>query len=173
MLDDNESIVGVEQYFCESVAKNAQWCRLIRSLPFSSNGCNLLALSTSEVGNPSLASLTDKILRPSTSNNLPNDRTIVNKPTRILFPTGSFYPAQNGGPDNTVYWITKALKRRGYDTVISSTDWGQPETTKINEWIDTDFGKVVYAKDLIHYLPLVSLKYMLSQIKTQILYISR
>ena len=89
----------------------------------------------------------------------------MKKPTRILFPTGSFYPAQNGGPDNTVYWITKALKRRGYDTVISSTDWGQPETTKINEWIDTDFGKVVYAKDLIHYLPLVSLKYMLSQIK--------
>ena len=76
------------------------------------------------------------------------------KKLKILFPTGSFYPAQTGGPDNTVYWITKALTRRGHEAVISTTDLGQPLPTPRDRWIETDYGKVVYTPSPIHYLPL-------------------
>ena len=78
----------------------------------------------------------------------------MKRPLNILFPTGSFYPAQTGGPDNTVYWITKALTRRGHEAVISTTDWEQPLPTPRDRWLETDYGKVVYTRTLIHYLPL-------------------
>ena len=71
----------------------------------------------------------------------------------ILFPAGSFYPAQTGGPDNTVYWITKALTKVGHQPIISSTDLGQPPTTPLNEWLNTDYGKVIYTRNPVHYLP--------------------
>lgn len=77
----------------------------------------------------------------------------MNKLT-ILFPTGSFYPAQTGGPDNTVYWITKALTRRGHHAMISSTDRGQPLPTPRGRWLETEYGEVIYTKNPIHYLPL-------------------
>jgi len=79
---------------------------------------------------------------------------LPNKKLTILFPTGSFYPAQTGGPDNTVYWITKAITRRGHLPVISSTDVGQPETTPLNRWITTDYGEAIYTFNRVHYLPL-------------------
>lgn len=71
----------------------------------------------------------------------------------VLFPTGSFYPAQNGGPDNTVYWITKALSKQGHKPIISTTDWGQPLPTPRDRWLETDYGRVVYTKSPLHYLP--------------------
>lgn len=70
---------------------------------------------------------------------------------RIIFPTGSFYPAQTGGPDNTVYWITKALTQREHKPVIVTTDQGQPETTALNKWLDTNYGRVIYTKNYLHY----------------------
>lgn len=73
---------------------------------------------------------------------------------KILFPAGSFYPAQTGGPDNTVYWITKALKRIGHQPIISSTDDGQPASTPINTWIDTEYGEAIYTHNAVHYLPI-------------------
>ena len=75
------------------------------------------------------------------------------KKLKILFPTGSFYPAQTGGPDNTVYWITKALTRRGHQAVIASTDRGQSLPMPRGRWLDTDYGRVIYTKNPIHYLP--------------------
>ncbi|NJC26651.1 glycosyltransferase family 4 protein [Neolewinella antarctica] len=84
---------------------------------------------------------------------------------KILFPTGSFYPAQTGGPDNTVYWLTKAMKRKGFSPVISTTDVGQPATTPIGAWLTTDYGEVIYTHNLIHYLPLRVLDKAFSRIK--------
>lgn len=62
---------------------------------------------------------------------------------KILFPIGSFYPAQLGGPSNTIYWNAKALKSKGQEPVVVATDIG---TTGIqaNQWLDTDCGKVIY-----------------------------
>lgn len=84
---------------------------------------------------------------------LTNVPTLTARKFRIVFPTGSFYPAQTGGPDNTVYWITKALTRQGHQPLISTTDRGQPETTPRGCWLDTDYGRVIYTKNLVHYLP--------------------
>jgi glycosyltransferase involved in cell wall biosynthesis len=84
----------------------------------------------------------------------------------IVFPTGSFYPAQTGGPDNTVYWITKALTRQGHHPLISTTDRGQPETTPLGRWFDTDYGQVIYTRNIIHYLPLRVLAHAISKLKS-------
>lgn len=78
----------------------------------------------------------------------------MNSSLKILFPAGSFYPAQTGGPDNTVYWITKALTRRGHQPIISSTDVGQPDSTPLNRWLTTNYGEAIYTHNRIHYLPL-------------------
>ena len=40
---------------------------------------------------------------------------------KILFPIGSFYPAQEGGPDNSVYWLNQELNKKGIDTTVIST----------------------------------------------------
>ncbi|CAH1001336.1 D-inositol-3-phosphate glycosyltransferase [Neolewinella maritima] len=87
------------------------------------------------------------------------------KPLTILYPTGSFYPAQTGGPDNTVYWITKALTHRGHKAIISSTDLGQGLPMPRSRWLDTDYGQVIYTHNPIHYLPLRVILRALSQIK--------
>lgn len=78
----------------------------------------------------------------------------MNTPLKILFPAGSFYPAQTGGPDNTVYWITKALTRRGHQPIISSTDVGQPVSTPLNRWLTTNYGEAIYTHNRVHYVPL-------------------
>ena len=88
------------------------------------------------------------------------------KQLKIVFPTGSFYPAQTGGPDNTVYWITKAMTRRGHQPVISSTDRGQPSTTPIGEWMTTDYGRVIYTHNALHYLPVRVIRRALGQLRS-------
>ena len=87
------------------------------------------------------------------------------KPLTILFPTGSFYPAQTGGPDNTVYWITKALTRRGHQAVISTTDVGQALPMPRGRWLETDYGRVVYTHNPIHYLPFRVILRAISQLR--------
>jgi glycosyltransferase involved in cell wall biosynthesis len=72
---------------------------------------------------------------------------------KILFPTGSFYPAQTGGPDNSVYWLTKALTRQNTDVRIVSTTRGLPETVQHNQWQQQPFGRIIYTNNWVHYLP--------------------
>ncbi|PPK87526.1 glycosyltransferase involved in cell wall biosynthesis [Neolewinella xylanilytica] len=87
------------------------------------------------------------------------------KKLTILFPTGSFYPAQTGGPDNTVYWITKALTRRGHQPIIASTDRGQALPMPRGQWLDTDYGRVIYTRNPIHYLPLGVIRRAMKRIR--------
>ena len=72
----------------------------------------------------------------------------------VLFPTPSFFPAQTGGPDNTCYWLTKALTKKGVTTLISSTDFGLPEDVARDEWLDRGYGSIIYTHNPIHYMPL-------------------
>lgn len=37
---------------------------------------------------------------------------------KLLFVLGSFYPAQSGGPNNSVYWMSKELVRRGINVSV-------------------------------------------------------
>lgn len=87
------------------------------------------------------------------------------KKLKILFPAGSFYPAQTGGPDNTVYWITKALTRRGHKPIVSTTDRGQGLPMPRDRWLDTDYGTIIYTRNPLHYLPVNLVFRALKQLK--------
>lgn len=69
---------------------------------------------------------------------------------------GSFYPSQSGGPNNTIYWITKALKKNGIQPIVVTTNDGirEEHTVTLNTWLETSYGNNIYRKTLIHYLPL-------------------
>lgn len=84
---------------------------------------------------------------------------------QAIFPVGSFFPAQTGGPDNTVYWITKALKKNNFEPVIIATERGLDKEVARNRWLDTDYGKVIYTKNLIHYFPVKLIITALRQMK--------
>lgn len=73
---------------------------------------------------------------------------------KIFFPIGSFYPAQIGGPDNTMYWQAKALAKRGHEIWVATTDDGVDDEVVTDRWLDTDYGRVIYVKTAIHYAPL-------------------
>ncbi len=74
--------------------------------------------------------------------------------TVVLFPIGSFYPAQTGGPNNTIYWICEQLLQEGMQPIILTTNNGLKPGTKLNTWLNEPFGKIKYVKTRFHYLPL-------------------
>lgn len=84
---------------------------------------------------------------------------------KILFPVGSFYPAQTGGPDNTVYWITKALKKRQQDPIVVSTNKGLKPNILTEKWLEKEYAKVNYTKNKIHYFPIPLIKIAYNQLK--------
>ena len=73
----------------------------------------------------------------------------------ILYPIGSFYPSQSGGPNNTIYWITKEIQKRGLSPIIVTTNDGIKEkhNIKFNSWLETDYGNSIYVRTIIHYFP--------------------
>ncbi len=73
---------------------------------------------------------------------------------KIFFPVQVFFPSQAGGPANTVYWLTKNLKLRGFEPTIIATDQGIGPETPLNEWIVTDAGCVIYVQTRFSYFPL-------------------
>lgn len=84
----------------------------------------------------------------------------------VLFPIGTFYPAQSGGPSNSVYWLTKALRQQSVQVTVVSTDTDQPVDTPRNQWLDTDAGRVRYARTRHHRLPIRAIRAALSQLPT-------
>lgn len=73
---------------------------------------------------------------------------------KILFPIGSIYPSQQGGPSNSIYWTCLALKKIGFDITIISTDVLTNNLIKKNKWLETDFGKVIYNKEINYKFPI-------------------
>jgi len=71
----------------------------------------------------------------------------------ILYPIGSFYPSQAGGPSNSVYWLAKALVRAGYQVTVVTTNCDIP-THLCDRWMDTDAGRIRYVSTCFHHLPL-------------------
>lgn len=75
---------------------------------------------------------------------------------KILFPIGSFYPAQSGGPNNTVYWHTKFLKKHKIYSIITTTNRDledKEDLIPFNTWMSKDFGEVIYTTRKIKKLP--------------------
>ena len=74
---------------------------------------------------------------------------------KILFPVQVFYPSQAGGPANSVYWLTKHLKRQGIDPVIVASDLGLGSNEPRNKWIENEAGSVIHVKTFTSLVPLV------------------
>lgn len=67
---------------------------------------------------------------------------------KILFPIGAFYPSQIGGPCNTLYWHTCALKTQGFQPTILTTNTGIYQNTLIlNKWDQKKCGRVYYTNN--------------------------
>jgi glycosyltransferase involved in cell wall biosynthesis len=49
---------------------------------------------------------------------------------KLLYVLGSFYPAQSGGPNNTVYWQAQELANQGVDVTVLSLRTGITEKLK-------------------------------------------
>ncbi|WP_417800497.1 glycosyltransferase family 4 protein [Tenacibaculum sp.] len=64
---------------------------------------------------------------------------------KILFPIGTFYPAQSGGPSNTVYWLAKALVKKNIEVSVVTTSKDIKDSSyKFDEWLNIDGIKVCY-----------------------------
>lgn len=83
---------------------------------------------------------------------------------KILVPIGFFYPAENGGPALTLYWITKSLKKLNVDvTVITTTIGIKDGAITPNQWTKTEAGNVIY---LATGNPNYSLRYIFFTLKS-------
>ncbi len=64
---------------------------------------------------------------------------------RILIPSSSFYPAQEGGPSNAIYWLSLSLVRSGFKIRVVTTDrYINDPTVKFNEWVNLKGIDVIY-----------------------------
>ncbi|MFM2267134.1 MAG: putative glycosyltransferase [Bacteroidota bacterium] len=70
----------------------------------------------------------------------------------VLFPIGSLYPSQAGGPSNTIYWLGKALHQQQVQVTIVTTNIDIPPSM-CDQWLDTDYGKVRYCTARSRFLP--------------------
>lgn len=77
---------------------------------------------------------------------------------KILLSADCFYPAQMGGPSNTIYWQAKALKQAGYDVRIVATSLHLPTSIPLNQWLTLDCGEVIYTRNPYFYLPVKHLR---------------
>lgn len=71
----------------------------------------------------------------------------------ILFPIGSFYPSQAGGPSNSVYWLAEALVQAEHQVTVVTTGLDIPPDMR-DRWADTEAGRVRYVSTRNHHLPL-------------------
>ncbi len=73
---------------------------------------------------------------------------------KVLFPIGTLFPSEQGGPSNTIYWMAKALVNHHIEVVCIATDLGlPPESVEIDEWLTTNYGKIRYTSDVLHSMP--------------------
>lgn len=64
---------------------------------------------------------------------------------RLLIPAWSFYPAQEGGPSNAMYWMASGLAKAGYEVrVVTTNRYIEDADIKFNEWQDLNGFKVIY-----------------------------
>ena len=62
----------------------------------------------------------------------------------ILIITGSFYPAQEGGPTNAVYWLASGLASSGYNVRILATDKNLEGQYPSDTWVEMNGFSVLY-----------------------------
>ncbi|MCJ8152364.1 glycosyltransferase family 4 protein [Chryseobacterium sp. SSA4.19] len=68
---------------------------------------------------------------------------------KIYFPIGAFYPSQIGGPCNTLFWHTCALKSHGIDANITTTSLGIKDgTIEYDKVLEKQCGSIFYGSTL-------------------------
>ena len=73
---------------------------------------------------------------------------------KLLFPVEVFYPSQAGGPANTVYWLTKNLKSRGFEPIVVASDKGLSKEVIRGRWKESDSGRLIYVKTRQLHVPI-------------------
>jgi len=53
---------------------------------------------------------------------------------KIFYPLLCYYPSEAGGPANTIYWLTKALGKNGFNPIILSTYYGLKNESREKDW---------------------------------------
>lgn len=71
----------------------------------------------------------------------------------IVIPAGFFYPAQVGGPCNSLYWMSKALKKKNLQVTVVAMNYGINRKYPYDVWNDTEFGLVKYVSTKLINLP--------------------
>ena len=64
---------------------------------------------------------------------------------KVLIQTGSFYPAQEGGPTITLYWLASGLARAGYDVKVLASTTGLNGQYPEDSWVTINDFSVIYA----------------------------
>ena len=74
----------------------------------------------------------------------------------VFYPIGALYPSQLGGPNNTIYWMAKALVKVGVGVTIVTTHRGIKSDAGItfNKWIDLGYGRIKYLRVIHRLIPL-------------------
>ena len=63
---------------------------------------------------------------------------------RILLSAGSFYPAQEGGPTNALYWLASGLAHCGYDVHVVASSKGLSGQVPLDAWQKLNGFRVIY-----------------------------
>lgn len=64
---------------------------------------------------------------------------------KLLMTAWSFFPAQEGGPSNALYWLASGLAKEGYQLRVVTTDRYIPENSApINQWYKLNGFEVIY-----------------------------
>ncbi|GAB4497985.1 MAG: glycosyltransferase [Saprospiraceae bacterium] len=77
---------------------------------------------------------------------------------KILFPIGTLYPSQQGGPCNSIYWLAKALAKEGVEATLVTTNLQAEDKVLADVWLDTDYGRVIYHHERFHLIPMKMLR---------------
>ena len=65
---------------------------------------------------------------------------------RILIPAWSFYPSQEGGPSNALYWLASGLAKAGYEVrVVATNRCMNPGQVVENKWMELNSFSAIYA----------------------------
>lgn len=65
---------------------------------------------------------------------------------KLLIPAWSFYPSQEGGPSNALYWLASGLTKAGCQVRVVATNRCQkPDVVVVNTWQQLNGFDVVYA----------------------------
>lgn len=84
---------------------------------------------------------------------------------RVLFPLDLFYPAKIGGQANTLFWLSKALIRKGHEVTVVTTRKGIDEGgVVLDKWIDVNGIRTRYCNTVAKF-PLSIICHSLSELK--------